>query len=180
MISCRIWRSSWYWGHCRFSDDSIRLSEGKQTLSVNPVESSPLTVCLCVPNSNLVVLGTLQNEIALYQLDCCRLESVAHVHDDSITALGSNSIWSQVENRLFWNEKLFFTNRTGIGRDGNQLILASGSSDCSVKLWRLRQVGKDSAHPDYRFRSPSDLLNELEHNSAVLCLDFDKYANPLF
>jgi hypothetical protein len=49
-----------------------------------------------------------------------------------------------------------------------------------VKLWRLRQVGRDSAHPDYRFRSPSDLLNELEHNSAVLCLDFDKYANPLF
>jgi WD40 repeat protein len=76
--------------------------------------------------------------------------------------------------------KGFSLNRTGIGRDGNQLILASGSSDCSVKLWRLRQVGKDSAHPDYRFRSPSDLINELEHNSAVLCLDFDKYGNPFF
>lgn len=64
------------------------MSDGKQTLSVNPVESSPLTTCLSIPNSNIVVLGTLQNEVALYQLSYCRLESVAHVHDDSITTLG--------------------------------------------------------------------------------------------
>lgn len=124
-----------------------KLSDGKQTLSVNPVESSPLTTCLSIPNSNIVVLGTLQNEVALYQLSYCRLESVAHVHDDSITTLG-------------------------LGHDGDDFILASGSSDCSVKLWRLRQIGQPT-HPDYRFRSPSDLLNELEHDSAVSSLDFD-------
>jgi len=52
------------------------------------VESSPLTACINIPNSSLVILGTLQNEVALYQVDCCRLECVAQVHDDNITSLG--------------------------------------------------------------------------------------------
>lgn len=52
------------------------------------MECCPLTACLALPDSNTVVLGTLQNEIAAYQIDCCRLESAANVHDDNITALG--------------------------------------------------------------------------------------------
>ena len=67
---------------------SHRLRDGKQVLSVCPIESSPLTACLNLPESNTFVLGTLQNEVALYQIDCCRLDNGAHVHDDNITALG--------------------------------------------------------------------------------------------
>lgn len=141
-----------------FSDDSTaisvsldgflkvyKLTEGKQILSVNPVESSPLTACLNIPNSSQVILGTLQNEVALYQIDCCRLECVAQVHDDNITSLG-------------------------IGHDGSNIILASGSSDSFVKLWRLRQDANSSS---YRFRPTSDLLTELEHNSSVFSLNFN-------
>lgn len=65
-----------------------RLSDGKQVLSVNPLDYSPLTACLSLADSNLLILGTMQNEVALYQVDCCRLDSVAQVHDDNITALG--------------------------------------------------------------------------------------------
>lgn len=65
-----------------------RLRDGKQVLSVCPIESSPLTACLNLPGSNAFILGTLQNEVALYQIDCCRLDNVTHVHDDNITALG--------------------------------------------------------------------------------------------
>ena len=73
---------------------NCRLTEGKQILSVNPVESSPLTACLNIPNSSQVILGTLQNEVALYQIDCCRLECVAQVHDDNITSLGMTFLFS--------------------------------------------------------------------------------------
>lgn len=65
-----------------------RLENGKQVLSVNPASSSPLTAYLPLPESNTIVLGTLQNEIALYQLDCCRLEHIFGAHDDHVTALG--------------------------------------------------------------------------------------------
>lgn len=70
-----------------------RLSDGHQILSVRPVEAgSPLTACLCLPglpaSSSVVVLGTLQNELAIFQVDCCRLDVVAVAHDDCITAFG--------------------------------------------------------------------------------------------
>ncbi|XP_046634671.1 protein FAN-like [Daphnia pulicaria] len=125
---------------------AYKLREGKQVLSVCPIESSPLTACLNLPGSNAFVLGTLQNEVALYQIDCCRLDNVTHVHDDNITALG-------------------------IGNDENEgdLVLASASSDCSVKLWRVRRANSAS---HFRFRPPTDLIVELEHDSSVISLDF--------
>ena len=66
-----------------------RLSDGQQMLSIRPIESgSPLTALFNLPDSDAVVLGTLQNEIAIFQLDCCRLESAIVAHDDVVTALG--------------------------------------------------------------------------------------------
>ena len=58
-----------------------------------------------------------------------------------------------------------------MGNDVNHenLVLASASSDCSVKLWRIR---RSSSSPHYRFRPPTDLLSELEHDSSVTSLDF--------
>ncbi|KAI9565432.1 hypothetical protein GHT06_009224 [Daphnia sinensis] len=123
-----------------------KLRNGKQVLSVNPIESNPLTACLCLPESNALLLGTLQNEVALYQIDCCRLDNVASVHDDNVTALG-----------IVKDEK-----------DGN-VILASASSDCSVKLWRVHRTCSSS---HFRFRPTTDLIAELEHDSSVVSLDF--------
>ena len=70
---------------------------------------------------------------------------------------------------------LLFFFITGMCCNGSNLILASASSDCSIKLWRLRQVGKDNLSPDFRFRPSTDLLAELELNSPVISLDFNKY-----
>lgn len=148
-----------------------RLRNGKQVLSVNPIESNPLTACLCLPESNALLLGTLQNEVALYQIDCCRLDNVASVHDDNVTALGKQ--------QLIYNLCCLTSctcNMVGIGKDekdGN-VILASASSDCSVKLWRIHRTCSSS---HFRFRPTTDLIAELEHDSSVVSLDFHPYGS---
>lgn len=88
-----------------------RLTDGKQILSVNPIDSSPLTTCLSLPDSNVVVLGTLQNEVALYQLDCCRLDSVGVVHDDCVTSLG------------IWCLYLYLTTHVGIDANPTERVI---------------------------------------------------------
>jgi WD40 repeat protein len=62
----------------------------------------------------------------------------------------------------------------GIGNDENEgnFILASASADCSVKLWRVRRTNSSS---HFRFRPPTDLVAELEHDSSVVSLDFHPY-----
>lgn len=61
---------------------------------------------------------------------------------------------------------------TGIGKDEEEenVILASASADCTVKLWRIRR-----ACSSFRFRPTTDLIAELEHDSSVVSLDFHPY-----
>lgn len=72
------------------------------------------------------------------------------------------------------NILLIFFSLKGICRStDSKIILASASADCSVKLWVARPGGNAN---NFRFRPPTDLLTELEHDSSVVSLDFDPYA----
>lgn len=46
-------------------------------------------------------------------------------------------------------------------------LLASGSADCTVKIWR----GLDSSGV---FKTIQNLLKQMDHNSQINCLSFDK------
>lgn len=149
------------------------MEDGKQVLSVNPADSSPLTAYLPLPESSTIVLGTLQNEIAFYELGCCRLENISSVHDDRVTSL---SIHREPIFNPTWCECCHFK---GMCREkaSRSSIIASASSDSTVKLWRVRQ---SDTPPHFRFRPTTDLIAELDHEFPVTCLEFSPYVFLIF
>ena len=117
-------------------------------------------------------MGTLQNEVALYQIDCCRLDSVVPAHDDYITALALGKHLAVDLCPVGESDCSVVCTGIGDGMNEENFVLASASSDDCVKLWRVRRVGSS---PHFRFRPPTDLIAELEHDSSVASLDFHPY-----
>nr|CAH7741761.1 unnamed protein product [Callosobruchus chinensis] len=108
--------------HLFLSDDAERITsvghdsklkvfslvQNKQIRSAN-IGNLPLSSCIQLPNVNVLVVASWDNEISLYDMDYGRVRESVLAHEDAITCLG-------------------FSEKTN--------ILVSGSADCSVKVWK--------------------------------------------
>lgn len=84
------------------------LSHKKQIRSSN-IGNMPLSSCLRLPNANIIVVGSWDNQIILFDLDYGRVTDSILAHEDAVTC-------------LCWGEKLN--------------LLVSGSDDCTIKIWK--------------------------------------------
>ncbi|XP_031342782.1 protein FAN-like isoform X2 [Photinus pyralis] len=113
------------------------ISQKRQIRSAN-IGNMPLSSIIQLPNTNVVVIGSFDNNIVLYDLDFGKVIQTVMAHEDSVTCLA-------------W---------------GNELkLLASGSSDCTVKIWR------SFANSDV-IKPMQCLESQLDHNSQLTCLCF--------
>ncbi|VEN59952.1 unnamed protein product, partial [Callosobruchus maculatus] len=108
--------------HLFLSDDAERITsvghdsklkvfslvQNKQIRSAN-IGNLPLSSCIQLPNVNVLVVASWDNEISLYDMDYGRVRESVLAHEDAITCL-------------------CFSEKTN--------ILVSGSADCSVKVWK--------------------------------------------
>ncbi|XP_066246823.1 protein FAN-like [Euwallacea similis] len=114
------------------------LSQKRQTRSAN-IGNMPLSSCVQLPGSNTLVIGSWDNQILLYDMDYGRITIDVLAHEDAITCLS-------------------YGNKSD--------LLLSGSSDCSVKVWKtVTPLTKDIII--------ECLFKHLDHNSAVCCISFN-------
>ncbi|KAF7269361.1 hypothetical protein GWI33_017614 [Rhynchophorus ferrugineus] len=120
------------------------LNQNRQIRSAN-IGDMPLSSCIPLSNGCTVIIGSWDNQILFYDLDYGKITTNALAHEDTVTcmALGEKSP-----------------------------ILVSGSSDCSVKVWRNVSANARDLVIDC-------LYKHLDHNSAVNCLCFDRDDNHL-
>ncbi|CAG9772021.1 unnamed protein product [Ceutorhynchus assimilis] len=84
------------------------LEHNRQTRSAN-IGNMPLSSCVQLPNSSVLVIGCWDNQMLLYDMDYGRVTIDILAHEDAVTC-------------LTYGQKC-------------QLLL-SGSSDCNVKIWK--------------------------------------------
>ncbi|RZB38733.1 protein FAN-like [Asbolus verrucosus] len=84
------------------------LQQNRQTRSAN-IGNMPLSSCIQMPNVNVLVIGSWDNQIVLYDLDYGKVTESVLAHEDAITCM----CWGQ-----------------------RSSILVSGSGDCTVKVWK--------------------------------------------
>ncbi|KAF5306415.1 hypothetical protein FQA39_LY08924 [Lamprigera yunnana] len=113
------------------------LPQNRQIRSAN-IGSMPLSSIIQLPNTNTLVIGSFDNNIILYDLDFGKITQSVIAHEDAVTCLA-------------WGKKC--------------QLLASGSSDCTVKIW------KSLALTDI-IKPVQCLQAQLDHNSQVNCLCF--------
>ncbi|KAF5298434.1 hypothetical protein FQR65_LT01213 [Abscondita terminalis] len=113
------------------------LSQNRQIRSAN-VGNMPLSSLIQLPNMNVIVIGSFDNNIILYDLDFGKVTQTVNAHEDAVTCLA-------------WGNKC--------------KLLASGSSDCTVKIWKSFSK-RDVIKP------VQCLQKQLVHNSQVNCLSF--------
>ncbi|KAK4880232.1 hypothetical protein RN001_008378 [Aquatica leii] len=113
------------------------LSQNRQIRSAN-IGNMPLSSIIQLPNMNVLVIGSFDNNIVLYDLDFGKVIQTVIAHEDAVTCLA-------------WGIKC--------------KLLASGSSDCTVKIW------KSFANSDV-IKPVECLQTQLDHNSQVNCVCF--------
>ncbi|CAH0557856.1 unnamed protein product [Brassicogethes aeneus] len=84
------------------------LPQNKQTRSAN-IGNMPLSSCIQLPNVNVLVIGSWDNQIVLYDMDYGKVTETVLAHEDAITCMS-------------------------FGFKCN--LLVSGSGDCTVKIWK--------------------------------------------
>ncbi|KAJ3655160.1 hypothetical protein Zmor_014297 [Zophobas morio] len=84
------------------------LQQNRQIRSAN-IGYMPLSSCVQMPNVNILVIGSWDNQIILYDLDYGKVTESVLAHEDAITCIS----WGTKSN-----------------------ILVSGSGDCTVKIWK--------------------------------------------
>jgi factor associated with neutral sphingomyelinase activation len=84
------------------------LQQNRQTRSAN-IGNMPLSSCIQMPNVNVLVIGSWDNQIVLYDLDYGKVTESVLAHEDAITCM----CWGKIAS-----------------------ILVSGSGDCTVKIWK--------------------------------------------
>ncbi|ERL95389.1 hypothetical protein D910_12653 [Dendroctonus ponderosae] len=91
------------------------LTQNKQIRSAI-IGNMPLSSCVQLPDSNVLVIGSWDNQMLLYDMDYGRIWRDVMAHEDSITCISY-----------------------GIKLN----LLLTGSGDCSVKIWRGVSGAKD-------------------------------------
>ncbi|XP_028128132.1 protein FAN [Diabrotica virgifera virgifera] len=82
--------------------------QNKQIRSAN-IGNMPLSSCIQLPNTSVLIIASWDNEISLYDLDYGRVVDNVLAHEDAITCLE----YGKISN-----------------------VIVSGSADCTVKLWK--------------------------------------------
>ncbi|KAF2878744.1 hypothetical protein ILUMI_27419 [Ignelater luminosus] len=113
------------------------LTQSRQIRSAN-IGDMPLSSCIQLPTMNILVIGSFDNNIVLYDLEFGKVTQSVIAHEDAVTCLA-------------WGKKCN--------------LLASGSSDCTVRIW------KSFANSDV-IKPVQCLKSQLDHNSHVTCLCF--------
>ncbi|KRT79709.1 WD40 domain-containing protein [Oryctes borbonicus] len=114
------------------------IANNRQTRSAN-IGNMPLSGCIELPKLNTIIVSSWDNSIKLYDLDFGRITQSVEAHEDAITCM----IWGVKSN-----------------------LLCSGSSDCTVRVWR--------GFNEHGIIKPIQcLICQLDHNSEVTCLAFD-------
>ncbi|XP_060517176.1 protein FAN-like [Cylas formicarius] len=110
------------------------IAQKKQTRSAS-VGTAPLSSCVPMLDVGVLAIGTWDNQILFYDLDYGKVTDNILAHEDAITCMTFGA---------------------------SARLLASGSSDCTVKIWR----GSNGRGFLKSFRT-------LDHNSQVTCFCFD-------
>lgn len=84
------------------------LEQNRQIRSVN-IGNMPLSSCIKLPALNTIVIGSMGNEIILYDMQFGRITQTVTAHEDAIRC-------------LLWGEKC--------------KLLCSGSGDSTIQIWR--------------------------------------------
>ncbi|KAK9870435.1 hypothetical protein WA026_008004 [Henosepilachna vigintioctopunctata] len=111
----------------------------RQIRSAN-IGNMPLSSCIQLPNVNVLVIGSWDNQIVLYDLDYGKVTESVFAHEDAITCMS----WGSKSN-----------------------LLVSGSGDCTVKIWK-------GLNTDGIIKPIQCLYKQIDHNSQVNCIVFDK------
>lgn len=82
--------------------------ENNRQIRSASIGSMPLSSCLQLPNKNILIVGSYDNNIIFYDLDFGRIMHTLLAHDDAVSCLA----WGNTKQ-----------------------LLASGSWDCSIQLW---------------------------------------------
>lgn len=106
-----------------------------QVLRSISVPGLTLSSCYPLPNNKTVLLGSKDHSLCSYSIEYGRTSDFLDVHRDAVSCLD-------------W-------------RGG---ILATGSWDCTVKIWACNEVN------GYKVRLGEDFKAELDHASHVTCL----------
>lgn len=114
------------------------LKDKRQTRSIS-FGKLPISSCVKVTESNLLVVGSWDNNINLYKCDYGKISDVIPAHEDSVSCLSL---------------------------DEDLGILVSGSWDCSVKVWK---GFNDLNGKMYRLSSSMIAQYELDCNITCIC-----------
>ncbi|KAK5646659.1 hypothetical protein RI129_005123 [Pyrocoelia pectoralis] len=120
------------------------ISQKRQVRSAN-IGNMPLSSIIRLPNTNVVAIGSFDNNVVLYDLDFGKIIQTVIAHEDSVTCLA-------------WGNK--------------SKLLASGSSDCTVKIWK-------SFFRSNVIKPMQCLQSQLDHSSQLTCLCFNPENNYL-
>ncbi|KAG8226897.1 hypothetical protein J437_LFUL005656 [Ladona fulva] len=150
-----------------------RISTGQQVRSA-ALSSMALSACVPLPPSShlnisntLVVVASWDNTMTVYDMEYGKMIEQASVHDDAVSCLA----WIEMENQDEYG------------------MLASGSWDCTVRLWRLlAPINKSSSFQSLSSLGVSrlilshparSLVAQLDHEGRITCLDFSRSAKLL-
>lgn len=114
------------------------LKDKRQTRSIS-FGKLPISSCVKMTESNLLVVGSWDNNINLYKSDYGKISDVIPAHEDSVSCLSL---------------------------DQDLGILVSGSWDCSVKVWK---GFKDLNGKMYRLSNSMLAQHEFDCNITCIC-----------
>ncbi|XP_063224918.1 protein FAN-like isoform X2 [Bacillus rossius redtenbacheri] len=123
---------------------TYHVKERRQMRSVT-LSSMALSSCIVLPDDATLVVGCWDNNIVLYNLEFGRVTDSVRAHEDAVSCLA----WGAAKR-----------------------LLASGSWDCSVRVWQGVAEGR-------RLRPATSLLAQLEHDSHITCLALDRGCDRL-
>jgi len=139
------------------SQDSVlkvyNLRETQVERSVS-VKSMTISAVVAPGDGDFLVLATWDNSLLTYCLSQGSMSSPLSAHSDAVSCLG----WSR--------------DSRGSSEGESRGLLASGSWDSSVKVWRC------DGEKDYGVVA-ADLLAVLDHGSQVTCLDIQAQAGQI-